>query len=89
MDENIKNIVREEIIAVLSESKVQLVDYFTNFWVNDKNVHKTLDAYPELKFKYGSYLNYGRDEWNSMSEEDLMKIWSEWDKDYSSTFKKV
>ena len=78
----IKEIIKEEITRFLKEGKEQLVDYFANVWVLDKNTINTINSSNFLKSKYGSYLTYSEDEWNMMSEEDLLKIWHEWDADY-------
>ncbi|GAG79973.1 unnamed protein product [marine sediment metagenome] len=79
----LEKIIKEEILA---EGKEHLVDYFLNTWSKNKNTIDTLKNSSYLRNKYGSYLTYGPDEWNSMSEEDLLKIWNAWDIDYTSTF---
>lgn len=73
---------------ILNEDKENLVDYFANTWSKDQNTVDTINGSHYLKNKYALYLNYSEDEWNMMSEEDLLKIWNAWDVDYTSSFRK-
>ena len=79
----LNKIIKEEIETfIISEGHKELVDYFSNTWSVDKNTIDTINSSNYLKSKYGSYLNYGPEEWNMMSYEDLKQIWDAWDVDY-------
>lgn len=81
----LRKIINEEILAERNEA---LLDYFINTWSKDQNTIDVIKGRPYLQNKYGHYLTYGPDEWNAMSDEDLLQIWNAWDVDYTLTFRK-
>lgn len=79
---NIKNIIKEEVQNFMNEgSREHLLDYFINMWSVSQNVKNIINNSNYLTQKYKKFLNYSEEDWNSLSDEELTKLWNNWDVD--------
>jgi len=62
----------------------ELFDYFINTWSKDDNTINTIKGNKYLMDKYGKYLDFSVIEWQQMPEEELQRIFKEWDVDYKN-----
>jgi len=57
-----------------------LLDYFENTWSKDELLIKQVRHNPNLKERFGKYLNYTKEDWANTTKDELKDIWLEWEK---------
>jgi len=73
--------ILNEGVEPLNEAREHFIDYFSNTWSKSPNVIKIINSNGFLKKKYTPYLQYTENQWASLSDEDLQKMWDEWEAD--------
>jgi len=77
----INKIITEEIRGFINEAREHLIDYFINTWSKSQNVQSMINNSNYLNNKYSKYLEFTPEQWNEMTDEELLHIWNEWDMD--------
>ena len=85
---NLDSFMKESKQIKLNEDYDRLLRYFDKEWSKDDIVKVTILNNDYLMQKYGKYIDPDFD-WNSMTEEDLVGLWDEWEHDENLYGKKV